>query len=441
MTCPVTGATGTTTATTTATTHAPPAPDLVLDPLVRDLHGETRRLRETGPLARIELPGGVPAWTVTRHAEARRLLTDPRLVKDIGVWRLWREGVVTRQWPLIGMIDAGRSMFTVDGAEHRRLRAKTAQAVTARRVEELRPVIEEITGRLLEELAARGEEAGGGPVDLKAVFALPLPMAVVSHLMGVDPGEHPRLHRLYKAFFSMLTPQEERLAVIDELDAFFSAMVAEKKAALGGADPAAEAADLTTALLVAEDGGEPLTDEEVTGNLKAMVAAGHETTISLITHAVRALLNNPDQLALVLAGEVPWEAVIEETLRWNTPSVHLLMRFATEDVEVGDAVIAAGEGLVISYHAIGWDEEQHGPTADRFDVTRPGPIRHLSFGHGPHICPGAALARLEARIALPALFGRFPGLALAVPDEEIRNLPIVTQNDLAELPVLLRGAA
>ncbi|MDT0441898.1 cytochrome P450 family protein [Streptomyces johnsoniae] len=402
-------------------------PVVPLDPLVRDRPGETRRLREITPLARIELPGEVTVWTVTRHAEARKLLTDPRLVKDIGQWDLWQRGEVTRQWPLIGMIDAGRSMFTVDGPEHRRLRAKTAQAITARRVTELTPYIEEQTHLLLDDLAAHG--ANGAAVDLKAVFALPLPMAVVSELMGVDHTEQPRLHRLYKAFFSMLTPQDTRLAVIEELDEFFTKMVADKKAAPGN--------DLTSALILADEGGEPLTDEEVIGNLKAMVAAGHETTISLITHAVRALLNHPDQLDLVRSGAVPWETVVEETLRWNTPASHLLMRFATEDIDVGGTVIAKGEGLVISYSAIGWDTAQYGETADRFDITRPGPIRHISFGHGPHICPGAALSRLEARIALPALFDRFPGLTLAVPDEELRNMPIVTQNDLVELPVRL----
>nr|WP_245997527.1 cytochrome P450 [Streptomyces armeniacus] len=406
---------------------------MAIDPLVRDLAGETRRLREAGPLTRIELLG-VPAWTITRHAEARRLLTDTRLVKDINQWTLWQSGEVTREWPLIGMIDAGRSMFTVDGAEHRRLRTKTAQAITPRRLEQLRPVIGQITRGLLDDLAEQG--ADGEPVDLKSVFALPLPMRVISVLMGVDPKLHPRLHELYKAFFSMLTPQEERLAVMDELDVIFTDMVRARTAV--------PADDLTSALILADEGGEPLTEDEVVGNLKAMVAAGHETTIGLILNAVRALLTHPEQLRLVLDGEVGWETVIEETLRWDTPTTHLLMRFATEDIEVGDpadggGVISEGEGVVISYRAVGWDETQHGPDADRFDIRRPTPIRHITFGHGPHICPGAALSRLEAAIALPALFDRFPGLRLAVPPEEIVNLPVLTQNDLRSFPVLLAG--
>ncbi|WP_103504688.1 MULTISPECIES: cytochrome P450 [unclassified Streptomyces] len=401
---------------------------VTIDPLVRDLAGETARLREAAPITTVDLLG-VRAWSITGHAEARRLLTDARLVKDINQWEAWRTGAVDHQWPLVGMVAVDPSMFIADGAEHRRLRAKTAQAITPRRLEALRPRIEEITAALLDDLVEQG--GGSVPVDLKAVFALPLPMAVVCELMGVSRELQPRLHELYKLFFSMLTPQDERLQVIGELDTIFREMVREK-----AAHPVD---DLTSALILADEGGEPLTEDEVVGNLKAMVAAGHETTISLILHAVRALLNHPDQLKLVLEGSVGWDSVIEETLRLESPSTHLLMRFATEEIEVGDQVIRPGDGVVISYRAVGRDRSQHGPDADAFDVTRPAPIRHIAFGHGPHICPGAALSRLEASIALPALFARFPGLELAVPNEEITNMPVLTQNDLAALPVWLAG--
>ncbi|QBR09546.1 cytochrome P450 [Streptomyces sp. S501] len=404
-----------------------PYATVVIDPMVQDLDGETEQLRASVPLARIELLG-VPAWTVTRHAEARQLLLDTRLVKDLDAWELWRRGEVTHAWPLIGMIDAGRSMFTVDGEEHRRLRTKTSQALTPRRLEAIRPDIEKFTDDLLDALAEQGE---GGAVDLKAVFAQPLPMKVVGLLMGVDEALHPMLTRQYKAFFSMLTPQEDRLALLAELDVFYTELVREKTAR--------PTDDLTSALILAEEGGEPLTEEEVVGNLKAMVAAGHETTIGLILNAVRALLAHPDQLRMVLDGEIPWDTVIEETLRWDTPTTHLLMRFATEDIQVGDQVVAQGEGVVISYRAIGRDTAQHGDDAGAFDITRPTPIRHMTFGHGPHICPGAALSRVEAGIALPALFGRFPDLRLAIEDDGIRKLPVMTQNDMEAFPVLLHG--
>ncbi|MBO8189731.1 cytochrome P450 family protein [Streptomyces spirodelae] len=402
---------------------------IVIDPLVGGLAEETEALRTAGPLARIDLMGA-PAWTVTTHAEARKLLTDTRLVKDISRWNLWRSGEIDESWPLIGMVDAGRSMFTVDGVEHRRLRVKTAQALTPRRLAGIRPDIERITGRLLDAIEARAAEAPEEPVDLKSAFAQPLPMSVVCSLMGVDPALEPRLHRLYEAFFSMLTPQDERLAVIQELDELYAEMVREKSLSPGD--------DLTSALILADEGGEPLTAEEVRGNLEAMVAAGHETTVTLILCAVRALLTHPEQLRLVLDGEVGWEAVIEETLRWESPSTHLLMRFATSDIEVAGAVVREGEGVVMSYRAIGRDRAQHGQDADRFDVRRPVPVRHLAFGHGPHICPGAGLSRLEASVALPALFERFPGLSLAVPVTEIRNRPVLTQNELESLPVRVR---
>ncbi|KQY38459.1 MULTISPECIES: cytochrome P450 family protein [Nocardia] len=397
-----------------------------IDPMVGDLNGETARLRALGPITRIDLLG-VPAWTVTDHAVARQLTTDTRLVKDINAWSLYADGVVTTQWPLIGMVLVDRSMFSVDGAEHRRLRLKTAQALAPRRLEELRPVIEQLTADLLDDLEAAG--ADGAAVDLKEVFAYPLPMRVVGDLMGVAREDHAQLLEWYKKFFSVMTPQDERLEVMSGLDVYFTDLVRQKIA-----DPAD---DLTSAFVTADEGGEPLTEEEAIGNIKALVAAGHETTVSLIINTVRALLAEPEQLAKVLAGDVEWKQVIEESLRWDGPVSHLLMRFATEDIVVGDTVIAKGEGVVMSYRAVGRDTAVHGETADEFDVTRSTANRHLAFGYGPHICPGAALSRLEAAIALPALFARFPKLRLAVPDSEIGNLPVLTQNDLAALPIIL----
>ncbi|WP_051765464.1 cytochrome P450 family protein [Streptomyces sp. NRRL F-5135] len=405
---------------------AVPAP-VVLDPLVSDLDGESSALRAAGPLARVELPGGVPCYAVTHHAEARQLLTDARLVKDINVWGAWRRGEIPPDWPLIGLANPGRSMLTVDGAEHRRLRTLVAQALTVRRVERLRENIERLTHGLLDRIA-RLDPAE--PVDLKAEFAYPLPMAVVSELMGVAAADHPRLKDLFEKFFSTQTPPEQVPAVLADLDALFTRTVEAKRARPGD--------DLTSALIEASEDGDHLTNEEIVNTLQLVIAAGHETTISLIVNAVVALQTHPGQRARVLAGEIPWEGVIEETLRWSAPTSHVLFRFATEDVQVGEAgaVLPRGEALIVSFGAIGRDERHHGPTAGDFDATR-SPNRHISFGHGPHVCPGAALSRLEAAVALPALFARFPELALAVPPSELRNKPVVTQNDLFDLPVRL----
>ncbi|MFJ9025276.1 cytochrome P450 [Streptomyces sp. NPDC102259] len=395
-----------------------------LDPFVTDLDGESAKLRAAGPLAAVELPGGVPVWAVTRHAEARALLTDPRLVKDINVWGAWQRGEIPADWPLIGLANPGRSMLTVDGADHRRMRGLVAQALTPRRVEAMRERITELTGRLLDRLPADAEV-----VDLKAEFAYPLPMYVIADLMGIEESRLPRLKVLFEKFFSTQTPPAEVVATLVELAGTMAETVAAKRAEPGD--------DLTSALVLASEDGDRLTDEEIVSTLQLMVAAGHETTISLIVNAVVNLSTHPDQRALVLSGAADWSAVIEETLRWSTPTSHVLIRFATEDVPVGDRVIPAGDALIVSYGAIGRDEEAHGPSAGDFDITRETRTRHISFGHGPHVCPGAALSRLEAGVALPALYARFPGLDLAVAPSVLRNKPVVTQNDLFELPVRL----
>ncbi|MEV0747779.1 cytochrome P450 [Streptomyces sp. NBC_01220] len=396
---------------------------IALDPFVADLDGESAALRAAGPLAEVELPGGVHCYAVTHHAEARQLLTDSRVVKDINVWGAWQRGEIPMDWPLIGLANPGRSMLTVDGADHRRLRTLVAQALTVKRVERLRAGIEALTTASLDRLAALPK---GEKVDLKAEFAYPLPMNVISELMGVDGADHPRLKELFEKFFSTQTPPEEVPQMMADLGTLFTKIVDAKRAEPGD--------DLTSALIAASEDGDHLTNEEIVNTLQLIIAAGHETTISLIVNAVVALETHPEQRKQVLSGELPWENVIEETLRWNTPTSHVLIRFATEDVAVGEKVLPKGEALIVSFGALGRDEAQYGPTAGEFDAAR-SPNRHIAFGHGPHVCPGAALSRLEAGVALPALYERFPELELAVPASELRNKPIVTQNDLFDLPV------
>lgn len=327
----------------------PAAAPITLDPLVTDLDAESAALRAAGPLVRVVLPGGVGVYAVTHHAEARALLTDPRVVKDIDVWGAWQRGEIPLDWPLIGLANPGRSMLTVDGDEHRRLRGLVAQALTARRVERLRAGIEALTTEALDKLAGL---PAGETVDLKAAFAYPLPMNVISELMGVDPAEHPRLKVLFEKFFSTQTLPAEVPQMMADLGALFSRIVESKRANPGD--------DLTSALIAASEDGDHLSTEEITNTLQLMVAAGHETTISLIVNAVVALETHPEQRALVLAGEVPWENVIEETLRWATPTSHVLIRFATEDIEVGDRILPKGEGLIVSFGALGRDEARHG---------------------------------------------------------------------------------
>ncbi len=177
-------------------------------------------------------------WAVTHHAEAKRLLTDPRLVKDINVWGAWQRGEIAPDWPLIGLANPPRSMLTVDGADHRRLRTLVAQALTPRRVERMRDRITELTESLLDQVAAQP----GDRVDLKAVFAYPLPMFVIADLMGLAEERLPRLKELFEKFFSTQTPPEEVVATLTELAGIMAETVAAKKGEPGrrpdvGADP------------------------------------------------------------------------------------------------------------------------------------------------------------------------------------------------------------
>ncbi|GAB2735547.1 cytochrome P450 family protein [Kitasatospora kifunensis] len=398
---------------------------VTLDPLARDSAGEGALLRAAGAVVPVELPGGVRAWAVARHGAARALLTDHRLVKDARHWAAYQRGEISSSWPLIGLAVPGPSMVTADGEQHRRLRALVAQAFTPRRVELLRPQVERLTAGLLDELAA-----GESVVDLKSAFAFPLPMTVIGTLLGLDPADHGYLRELYERFFSSVPDPEGIQAVILALNAFVNDLVRQRRAAPGD--------DLASALLAADVEGSELSDAEAAATLRVIIAAGHETTVNLITNAVRALLGHPEQLALVRSGAVGWAAVVEESLRWTPPTSNFLFRYATQDITVDGVVVPAGDPVLISYNAIGRDPLQHGVTAELFDITRD-PIRHLSFGHGPHVCPGSPLARLEAQVALPALFERFPDLALALPDAELRPSASIVLNSLRELPVRLKG--
>ncbi|MFJ3902978.1 cytochrome P450 [Streptomyces sp. NPDC090025] len=418
--------TSSTTGPATATTEEP----FVLDPFAVDRHDEHRRLLAAGPLVRVEMPGGVRAWSVTRQEVAKELLTDQRFVKDINHWGAWRRGEVPAGWPLIGAVTSPRSVVTVDGADHRRLRSYTAAAFTVRRVEALRPRITEITEGLLGRLVA--EHTADEVVDLKDTFAFPLPMSVIGSLFGLTQVHADRLRGLYDSLFSSITSPEETLATLASLQEFYLGVIADRRANPGD--------DLTSALIGVNEDGDRLSDVELRGTLGVMVAAGHETTVNLLVSAVRALCLHRDQLELVRAGEATWEAVVEETLRWASPVNNFLFRYATEDVEVAGRVIGKGEPVLMSYGAMGHATETHGPDADRFDITRTG-TRHISFGHGPHICPGSHLARMEAAIALPALFDRFPDLDLAVPASALVPNPTVALHSYQGLPVRLGRAA
>jgi len=339
----------------------------------------------------------VVVWAITHHDTLQQLLNDPRVGKNARLWNTFNEGRLPEGWPLLNFITVP-GMTTADGEDHRRLRGLVTQAFTPRRITELQPRVEALTSALLDRVA--GLE---GEFDLREHFAYPLPMQVIGELLGLALEQQDELHELSNTLVSSSATPEAAVAAQRGLFALLGSVVEAKRAEPGD--------DLTTDLIAARAEGDRLSEQELVGTLLLMLVAGHETTLNLITNAVRALLAHPEQLQQVLDGTYPWSAVVEETLRYDSPVGQFPLRYASEDIEVGGVLIRRGEALLASYGAAGRDAG-HYPDADRFDLSRQ-PARHLSLGHGPHFCLGAGLARLEAETALRGLFGRFPKLALA----------------------------
>ncbi|GAB3698172.1 cytochrome P450 family protein [Nocardiopsis oceani] len=400
-----------------------------LNPYPDDLQAHREELYQHGPVTPVELPGGVRAWATTHHAAAKAALKDPRFVKDPHQWADFTNGKVSKDWPYMGVLTFdGINMLGLDGAPHRRMRRLTAHPFSARRVERLRPKIERITDEYLDALEPRAHE----PLDLKKEFSFRVPITVIGELYGVGREEYDKLGELYAPLFFVDTDPGEHLKLYAQIHEYFTELVARKRADPGGHD------DFTTDLINStEEGEDPLTEAEVIVTLLMVVAAGHETTVNLINNVVRALVNHPEWRERLGRGEITWDQVVEETLRYNPPNNALLFRFATEDVSMGDVTVKKGDALVTHYGAITKDREEYGEDVHVFDPTRT-KGRHITFGFGPHMCPGAPLARLEAGIILPKLFARFPDLTLAVADEELENEAALIVNSLKEFPILLR---
>ncbi|MBL1074702.1 cytochrome P450 [Nocardia sp. 2] len=398
---------------------------LALDLTGVDIQGENARIRARGPVTLVELMG-VPAWSVTDAELLKRLLADPRVSKDAAQhWSAFINGAVTAEWPLFPWV-AAQNMFTAYGADHRRLRKLVSPAFTHRRTMALQPRIEELVTELLDKLATT---APGEIADLREGFAYPVPIQVITELLGVPEAMEPGLRVCVARFFDTEISPEAALANYIEMGELIGELVAFRRDNPGD--------DMTSVLINTRDeDGERLTEKEMIDTLMLVINAGHETTVNLLDQAIFLLLTHPEQLAAVRAGEVSWEAVIEETLRVESPVAHLPLRYAVEDIEIDDIRIAKGEAILASYAAAGRDPKVHGETAEVFDVTRTNKD-HVAFGHGVHHCIGAPLARLEASIALPALFARFPDLRLAAGPADIAPVIGFISNGHRDLPVRL----
>ncbi|MEW2131734.1 cytochrome P450 [Streptomyces sp. NPDC005435] len=403
---------------------------LVLDPTGGDHHAELKALRARGAATQVDILG-VTAWSVTDPDLLKQLLTSPDVSKDPRAhWPGFEQALTT--WPLVLWV-AVNNMFTAYGGDHRRLRRMVAPAFSARRIAVLKPVVEETVTGLLDALAARPADEVS---DLREQLAYPLPITVIGRLMGVPMDQTAVFRTTVDGVFDTTLTTEEAMKNTAGLYAALDELIAAKRA---------EPGDDMTSLLIAtrdeEGDGKGMTDEELRDTLLLMISAGYETTVNAIDQAVTALLADREQLEHLRAGRAAWEDVVEETLRFEPSVKHLPLRYAVNDITLPDGrVIPKGDAILASYAAANRHPDWHGPTADRFDVTRLSK-EHLAFGHGVHFCIGAPLARMEIAAALRQLFERFPDMEPAVPAHELKPVHSLISNGHQSLPVRLRPTA
>ncbi|MFC7110135.1 cytochrome P450 [Nonomuraea rubra] len=359
---------------------------------------ELARARDGEGVVRVETPWGLPGYLVCRHADVRRVLTDP--VRFSSALTPLRGA---------GALDPGEAarmragqLIGLDPPEHTRLRRMLTPEFTARRMRRLEPRITEIVQSALDDL-----EQAGRPADLVAHFALPVPSLVICELLGVPRADRAAFQDRATRLLDTSLPAEELAAVRREERAYLADLVARARADRGE--------DLL-GTLVREDGDE-LGADELVGVAGQLLLAGHETTSNMLGLGTLALLRHPDQLAMIREDPARIEPAVEELLRWLSISQSPPPRTTTAEVEVAGQVIPAGALVICSLPAANRDPA-FAADPDRLDVTRE-PAGHVAFGHGVHHCLGAPLARMELRIAFSLLLRRFPGLALADPYERV----------------------
>lgn len=364
------------------------------------------------------------AWVVLGHAAARQALTDERLSKDMIAALDQDPDVVDEGLP---GPEFAHHMLAMDAPDHGRLRGLVAAAFRPSRVAAMQPSIERLADELLDDLAATDPDA---VVDLRAGYAHPLPFAVMSELLGV--GEEDR-RTLHDAFATLLLPwpsppPAEAVAASDIVTGTLRGLVA-----VAAPDPCG---NLVEILVDAVRRG-LASEAEALSSLFQLVVAGHDTTSSLIGNGVVALLDHRDQLDLLLADPSLVPDAIEELLRFTAAVPHATFRVTTSPVELDGVVVPAGQQVLVSIGAANRDSALV-EDPDRLDVTRVA-RRHLAFGHGPHHCLGAPLARLEADVAFRRLLSRFPCLRLAGNRDELAwsHGDGLVLRGLAALPVVL----
>lgn len=381
------------------------------------------RLRRESPVVTTQRPVIGTIYLLTRYEDVTALFSDPRFANDP------RNTVVNdpfdRWWTPRLLRAFQRNMLSSDEPDHRRLRDLVHKAFTPRRVEELKGSVERITARLLDAAARKPS------VDLIADFALPLPLTVISEMMGVPEGDRLRFHRWMAGLLD--APITSRLAVLKLLPSsfmtlrLFRRLIRQRRRQPGD--------DLLTALVQAEEKGDRLNEEELIAMIFLLLLAGHETTVNLIGNGTLALLQHPDQLQKLRDDPELIGSAVEELLRFTNPVAEPAARFAREEVVLHGTTIPRG-GIVVPLLASANRDEAAFERADQLDITRH-PNRHVAFGLGIHYCLGAPLARLEAKIALLALVQRFPRMRLAVPADQLRWRGSLNLRGLTALPMHL----
>jgi cytochrome P450 len=379
------------------------------------------RMREEGPVTPVAMPDGSRLWMVTRYADVRAALADPRLCKD------WGTKLQPQSWspdPVFGYLSV--HLLNLDPPDHTRLRKLVNKAFTARRVAALRPRVEAITDSLLDAMGGRAS-AGEAEVDLIDALAFPLPITVICELVGIPASDQDKFKVWSHAIVSSVVPPEEWRDAAAGLFHYFTELLAAKRRSPGD--------DLLSALIAARDDDDSLDERELIAMLFLLLIAGHETTTNLIASGTLALLTHPAELARLRSDPSLLPGAVEELLRYANPLNHATDRFTLEPVEIGGVTIPAREWVLCVTSSANHDPSRF-PGPGRLDLDRDA-SGHLAFGHGIHYCLGAPLARLEGEVAFGALLARFPSLTLAVPASSLRWRPSSLIHGLESLPVRL----
>ncbi len=388
-------------------------------------HETYARMRERDPVFRQPgLDGETPIWFVTRYDDVVAVLQDDeRFVLDPALALTPDElAELEAASPLPRDDRVNTNLLATDGDDHRRLRRLVAKAFTPRIVEQLRPRVHEIADELLDRVADRGA------MDLVDDYAFPLPITVIAELLGIPVEDQDRFRTWSNTF--VLPPiteelQQQFLAHTDEFVAYLDELFATRRA-----EPRE---DLVSALVQAEEAGDHLSENELYSMVVLLIVAGHETTVSLITNAVRALLSSPATLEAVRSDPSLMPGAVEELLRYDSPVERTITRWVATEVELGGQSIERGDLVIAVIGSANRDPERFAH-ADALDIGRDD-MKHVGFGRGSHFCLGAPLARVEADIALRTLFARLPNLRLAIEEDDLYWRPIPLFRSLASLPV------